>query len=75
MHHSRREVRERLAAFLIFVDRNPPKMPASFTHAEYKRVVKYAKVAFASGYNTGQNDLCRDRPSRVPKRGRRNVRR
>jgi hypothetical protein len=75
MHHNRREVRERLAAFLIFVDKHPPKMPESFTHREYKRIVSYAKVAFASGYNTGQNDLCRDRPSRAPKLRRRNVRR
>lgn len=36
-------------------------MPKNFSHAAYKRMVNYAWVAFVTGYNTGENDVCRGR--------------
>lgn len=45
-----------MAAFKKFERANPPKMPSDFSHRDYKRVVSYAKVAFCTGWNSGQND-------------------
>lgn len=61
MKHGRKEKLRRIELFNKFIEANPPKMPASFSHNEYKRIVKYAQVAFVTGYNTGENDICRAR--------------
>lgn len=61
MKHTALQKRRRITLFKAFVKANPPKMPEKFTHKEYKRVVSYAKIAFVTGYNTGENDVCRGR--------------
>lgn len=61
MKHGRQEKLRRAALFKRFVESNPPKMPKNFSHAAYKRMVNYAWVAFVTGYNTGENDVCRGR--------------
>ena len=61
MRHSRVEQKRRWQLFAKFLKANPPKMPAEFSHREFKRVVSYAKTAFITGYNTGENDAMRGR--------------
>lgn len=62
--HSRKEQRRRVIAFEAFVSRHPPKMPAEFSHRDYKRVTSYAKIAFITGWNSGINDRRKhDRPT------------
>ena len=69
MKHTRKEQLRRLALFKRFVEAHPPKMPDDFSHREYNRVIKYAKVAFYTGYNTGENDICRGRELASPSTG------
>lgn len=51
--HTRREQLDRARAFVAFLAAHPPKMPARFSHRARKCVVSYAKVAFATGWNSG----------------------
>jgi hypothetical protein len=60
--HTRAERRRRLAAFKAFVKANPPEMPSDFSNKDYKRVVKYACVAFVTGWNSGINDVGQGQP-------------
>ena len=55
--HSSRELTRRNAAFRRMVKANPPEMPASFSHKDYRRVLAYARVAFCTGWNSGINDV------------------
>lgn len=52
--------------FKKFLEANPPEMPADFSHKDYKRVIGYARSAFITGYNTGENDVCRERDTDAP---------
>ena len=53
MKHSRADIKYRMESFKKFLVKNPPQMPASFTHSEYKRVVRYACSAWCGAFNTG----------------------
>lgn len=57
MKHKAKEKRRRTAAFVKFLKAHPPEMPAVFSHQVYKTVVKYARCAFNTGWNSGQCDL------------------
>lgn len=59
MKHTRAERQRRAELFRRFVKGNPPKMPAEFTHREYKRIVGYARAAWATAYKTAVNDVMR----------------
>jgi len=55
--HTRAEQRRRAKAFTLFVKANPPRMPESFSHRDWRRVVAYARVAFVTGWNSGVHDV------------------
>ena len=62
MKHGSAEKKRRAAAFKVFLKANPPKMPSDFSNKDYRRVVGYVRVAFNTGYNTGENDLKKELP-------------
>lgn len=57
MKHTRREKKRRADVARRFLKNNPPKMPESFTHKDWKRMARYAYSAFVCGYNTALNDV------------------
>jgi hypothetical protein len=59
MRMGREAKRQRAAAFRAFVKAVPVAhgLGESFTHLEYKRVLRYVGIAFATGYGTGANDF------------------
>lgn len=57
MKHKKSDIVARRKAFDAFLKAHPPKMPESFTHAEWKRVVSYSKIAFITGFNSGENHI------------------
>lgn len=67
--HTRKEQRRRALAFKQFERMLPPRMPAEFSNKEYKRVLSYARIAFTTGWNSGQNDLRDNGKARTWSRG------
>lgn len=57
MRHSRKEKDQRNKAFWLFITNNPPKMSDKFSAADIERVIGYAKIAFTSGFSTGENAI------------------
>lgn len=54
---SKRENKAMNAACRRFIKANPPRMPKSFTHSEWKRITSYAYIAFCTGYRTARHDV------------------
>lgn len=60
LRHNRQEKLRRTAAFHAFALSNPPRLPMTANANERRRVLQYARIAFATGWNSGQKDMHRN---------------